>query len=601
MVRLILLDCYQDEPACLGVPPYISPRIRYAAGAARELGLETDYMTIDTLRSYAGPLLKGKDAGPKESTGDELRRSEFRNRFISRTDLTLVVVYAGVVIPGKYLRATPASFREITNIPGTIRKLLGKNGDNVRIVLCGPVARFDLVSSAGKRWETILCQQYDLIAAETPVNVIQNELGDGKGTCRDVTEEADLYGVPGAGIVRRHPDFPDPIICEIETYQGCVRYRSGGCAFCSQSRYGKPRFREQDNIIREMSALAGEGITRFRLGGQSCFYSYGTEELGKSERPRPEPSAVISLLRGIRDTIKNIDVLHIDNVNPAILAEHPVEAGEITRAIVRYCTPGNVAALGLESADPAVYSENNLNSTVEEALAAIDIINRYGRERGENGMPAFLPGINLLGGLKGESPATYQLNFEFLKEVAERDLLLRRINIRGVTAHGYGRAKGRMVAAFRRFRRRVREEIDPVMLSRVVPPGTVLRRVYTEMRDGKTTFGRQVGTYPILVGIPYKVPLGIYIDVALTEHSGRSVTGIETPFPVNRSTLRALSSIPGIGKKRAARIATARPVRGPEDLARALDDERLVGDIEDMTGGIDYTVNDEKKYMSRAR
>jgi hypothetical protein len=40
--------------------------------------------------------------------------------------------------------------------------------------------------------------------------------------------------------VTKHPDFPHPLIAEIETYTGCVRYVNGGCLFCLEPREGKP-------------------------------------------------------------------------------------------------------------------------------------------------------------------------------------------------------------------------------------------------------------------------------------------------------------------------------------------------------------------------
>ena len=63
-------------------------------------------------------------------------------------------------------------------------------------------------------------------------------------------------------------------------------------------------------------------------------------------------------------------------------------------------------------------------------LKAIEIINEHGSQRGANGIPVFLPGLNFLGGLKDETPATYELNYQFLESVVAKGLLLRRINIR---------------------------------------------------------------------------------------------------------------------------------------------------------------------------
>ncbi len=586
MTRILLLDCYQDEPACLGVPPYLSPRIRYAAGITKKLGLDITYMTIDQLRAGARPLLK------KEATKKNEKMSQWFFKFINgkknTKEISIVIVYAGVIIPGKYLRATPPSKKELSAIPETIRMLShSSRGMPEEIILCGPLARFDMVSADGKKWEYILKKSYDDVVPDTPASLLLKLFGHRKQM--DITEEADRYGALGSYIVRSHPDFPDPLICEIESYQGCVRFRTGGCKFCSQSKYGRPIFRKPNDIIREMESLAREGITRFRLGGQSCFYSYGTEELGENEIPKPSPHQVSGLLSGIRTRIKNIEVLHIDNVNPAVVAGYPKESTMITKAIVKYCTPGNVAAMGLESADPEVYNKNNLNSTPEEALGAIRLINRYGNLRGNNGMPTFLPGINFLGGLNGETEDTYRQNLEFLMKLVREKLLARRINIRMVTAHGYGTISKRMRSNYIKFRNSVRNEIDPILLERVVPKGTILNRVFLEKHDGKNTFGRQVGTYPVLVGFSYSLPLGCFIDAAVISHSARSVTAVESPFPVNTCSLRALSSLPGIGKKRAGRIAVARPITGKVHLASVLADTSLAEEIEKTVGGINYS------------
>ena len=55
---------------------------------------------------------------------------------------------------------------------------------------------------------------------------------------------------------------------------------------------------------------------------------------------------------------------------------------------------------------------------------------------------------------------------------------------------------------FKQYKREVREEIDNPMLQRVAPVGTLLPDVHLEYHQEGTTFGRQLGTYPLLVGIP---------------------------------------------------------------------------------------------------
>jgi len=125
---------------------------------------------------------------------------------------------------------------------------------------------------------------------------------------------------------------------------------------------------------------------------------------------------------------------------------------------------------------------------------------------------------------------------------------------------------------FRRFKEKVRSEIDHEMLRRVIPEATILADVYMELRDGKTTFGRQVGTYGLLVGVPYELPLDRFVDLKVTGHGQRSITAVEYPFDVNRASLRAITALPGIGAKRAARIVRARPFGSLGEFVGALDD-----------------------------
>ena len=120
---------------------------------------------------------------------------------------------------------------------------------------------------------------------------------------------------------------------------------------------------------------------------------------------------------------------------------------------------------------------------------------------------------------------------------------------------------------------------------RMVPIGTVLKDVYMEIHDGNITFGRQPGSYPLLVGIPYQVELNRSYDVMITDWGYRSVTGITYPFDINSMPMSSLSALPGIGKKRAAALALKRPFTDFEDLGRAIDDPKV---IEGLKGFIEF-------------
>jgi radical SAM superfamily enzyme with C-terminal helix-hairpin-helix motif len=184
-----------------------------------------------------------------------------------------------------------------------------------------------------------------------------------------------------------------------------------------------------------------------------------------------------------------------------------------------------------------------------------------------------LPGINFISGLEGETKETFEHNFQFLEKVLDSGLLLRRINIRQVLEVRGKFPVRKHYREFRRFKEKVREEIDGPMLERLVPKKTVLKDVYMELGKGKTTFGRQIGSYPLLVGIPYETELNKFLDVIIVDHGRRSITGIEHPLDVNSASLDALASIPGIGSKRATRIFRSRPISSRDDFKSSLDDE----------------------------
>jgi radical SAM superfamily enzyme with C-terminal helix-hairpin-helix motif len=206
---------------------------------------------------------------------------------------------------------------------------------------------------------------------------------------------------------------------------------------------------------------------------------------------------------------------------------------EITKAIVKYCSEGNVAAFGVESFDPEVVKQNNLNSDPETAYEAGRILNKFGSERGKNGMPKFLPGINLLYGLIGESKETNSHNLSWLKRFIDEGLLIRRINIRQVDIFEgtklFKTVGNKFIKKNKKYywkwRNQIRQEIDNPMLQKLVPVGTVLKDVYMEIHDGKTTFGRQIGTYPLIVGIKGKLKLKKFYDIKITGYMLRSVIG----------------------------------------------------------------------------
>jgi len=530
-MRALVLDGYTDEPACLGVPPYVSPYARLAFGALADAGAQTDYATID----------------------------QWRSGTIKTEKYDLLALIRNISVPGKYLRGMPASDRELAQIATSFR--------GTRIVSLG----IHPTKLTGH-----LADNFDHVSAGDLDATLNDFVSTGALEDRRRThDEWNRWLLKGADVCRMHPDHGGQLIAEVQMYRGCVRYISGGCSFCTEPLLGEVSFREPDEILNEVVALAGAGVRNLRLGAQSCVYCYMSTEVGKSETPRPNPAAVEKLLEGVREQA-NPDVFHLDNANPAVIAEHPEESRVITTAIARYCTSGNVLAFGLESADPRVAKANNLNATPEQTLEAIRLVNEIGSVRGPTGLPLVLPGINFVCGLRGESKETNRLNIQFLRRVLSERLMLRRINIRQVIPSREEFPGVVSRADFERFKRAVRTEIDSPMLEMLVPEGTVLRSVFAEVREGGRTFGRQVGTYPLLVSIPYPVDIGRRVDVAVIGRGMRSVTGIAHPTDVNAATLSMLEAVPGIGKRRAMAIVRNRPFHEPDDLWRLFEEPKAL-------------------------
>ena len=540
--KALVLDGYTDEPACLGVPPYISPYVRLVYGAIGECGLEVSYATIDQWRSGGVQL--------------------------ERFDLLMAIRH--VAVPGKYLRGMPASDRELASIGD------GFAGDSVVSLGAANEVKAPTIGHAFGHVTKGDPDAFvnDLLSGNAPIGRMRTD------------DEWSRWLFEGAAVCTMHPDHGGPLIAEMQMYRGCVRYGSGGCRFCIEPLQGEPRFRPPEDIVAEAVALSKAGVRNIRLGAQTCVYSYMARGIGDTETPAPNVDAVTRVLRGVRESARPT-VFHLDNANPAVIAAHPVESKEITMAIAEHCTSGNVLALGLESADPLVAEANNLNATPEDTLEAVRIINRVGGGRGPNGMPLVLPGVNFLCGLRGETKETYALNAAFMHDLLSQGLLLRRTNIRQVIPVRGEHPGVRYKAEFSRFKRAMREKVDTPMLGRVIPDGTVMTAVYTELREGGRTFGRQVGTYPILVGLPYPFEVERWVDVYITGRGPKSVTAIVHPTPVNSSTLSMLEAVPGIGRRRAMAIARARP------LGRMGDLERILGGGADTAAAMNLLTIDE--------
>ncbi len=518
--KLLIVDGYNDEPGGLGVPPYVDVYPRYIAGAAwaASKDVAVHYVVVDEFRSSSSWLA---------------RASQYDT----------VIFIAGVVVPGKYIGGEPARAEELASWASLIEGPLK--------VLVGPAARWGMGPEGGRQAyppSYFRGRGFDVLVTGDPEEYVYDLVayGEERASPQRIREDysnVDRFAVLGARIVRFHPNYGKNLIAELETYRGCARWVSGGCSFCVEPLRGRPIQRGPESIAREVEALYLEGVRNFRLGRQADILVYGSPGLGSEEWPRPYPEALRKLLHGIRSAAPGLEVLHIDNVNPGTIARYPDESVEAMKVIVEYHTSGDVAALGIESVDPKVIKLNNLKVTMEEALAAVELINRIGSARGPSGLPELLPGINFILGLPGETKETYRLNREFLEEIMRRRLMVRRVNVRRLLALSAVRVFRmrwgvRDEGAARSFMRFVRQVFDRTMLSMVVPRGTRLRSLWIEeCRPEGYCYARQVGSYPLMTVIKGMYPRLCYLPEVVVEgvSSSRSVEVRPLSEPVSFS------------------------------------------------------------------
>ena len=122
----IILDCYTDEPAGLGVPPYLGTYPRYLFGKLKSEDNQVYYFTIDDLRLFLKYNNKKPETRLHEKTNIKIHNltknsQNFKEIFESADEIYVVL---GVHVPGKYLTAVPATIHEINIL---LKELLKKN------------------------------------------------------------------------------------------------------------------------------------------------------------------------------------------------------------------------------------------------------------------------------------------------------------------------------------------------------------------------------------------------------------------------------------------------------------------------------------------
>lgn len=478
MKHYLILDFYVDEPACFGVPPFVSPYVRYTYGALKyaDLDCDIDYLTVD----------------------------EFRLQKLNLSiPYTYVFLIAGVTVPGRYLGGKIGSLAEVY-------AFLSQNSKQ-KVIIGGPIK---FVSKEHRerikehRMANLCLGDIEHSAYNIAKFPISNGVNHTTNFDFRIKRDYNLiyhFAIHGAEILQKHFRFPY-LINEIETYQGCTR--DVYCSFCTEAFYGRPIFRPLEHILDEVEALYANGAEYFRLGRQADLYTYMANMKDfKNTFPRPVPSFIGALYRGIRERAPNLKMLHLDNVNPGLISTFPKESEQITQVISECNTAMDTAAMGMETADPEVLAKNDLKASAVEVKFAVHMVHQNGSVR-ENGLPKLTAGLNFISGLPGESQKTFEMNYYFLKSLLDEGIFLRRINLRQVwtfertkLAHIQKNEKNyeqsKLKEKFIYYRNRIRREIDHPMLKKAFPLGTVISNVIIEKSLPNGYLARPLGSYPI--------------------------------------------------------------------------------------------------------
>lgn len=536
-MKSIILDGYVDEPACFGVPPYISPYVRYCAGVLFRHGYDVDYATCDQWRATRG------------ETDERVAQAD------------IVVVIMGLTVPGRYRGGSPLTMRELEVLSDIRRR--------GTMILGGPI-RNGYALRGGQTARCAFPDGIDHIATGDPEAALDCYCRTGEwraGAMRDYRLLREIAPL-GALVVRQHLSYPN-VIAEMEISRGCDR-TDGHCSFCTEGHGNRYDERDTADVAEEIAALHNAGVKSFRLGRCSNILAYGAERTPAGFRP--SAPRLRELYAAIRHAAPNLNVLHTDNCNPATIARFPDESRAALAAIASLNTEGDGLSLGIESLDPAVGAKNSLKVSFDEALLAVRIINEVGNvrrtDRGAPTLPALLPGLNFLFGLAGETRESAEWNKKFLQTLLDENLAVRRINIRRAMLFD-GAPLARQLADsppttkdrdYQKWKAWVRSEVDPIMLARVAPNGTAIRDVIAEERAGHVIFGRPLGSYPPLIGIVSDaLRPGDKACVAVTDRGSRSLTGVVRPLDINDCSRAELTALPGIGRARADFLISRRP------------------------------------------
>jgi radical SAM superfamily enzyme with C-terminal helix-hairpin-helix motif len=393
--NVVILDCYTDEPSGYGVRPYLGTHQINLSQALAYIGIEHKFLTIDDLR-----FVRKKNSALE--IFNVTRNCKDASSILRRADIVYIIW--GCFVQYEYFSCVPARASELVEL------LDGIKASKILFYVLG--AKADLPSEFK---HSKLNKIVDFISFDNPYRYVLE--GSSKRSKIEsnysVLDKIAEFEVP---IIYQ---LKNPVIAEIETASGCD---FASCSFCIEAnRKTKVSFRDYRAIVKQVKSLYNVGVRNFRLGRQPNFYFF----------ERYDPHKIELLLSGIRQACPEIETLHIDNVNPLSVLDQ--KGQEITKVIAKYCTSGNIAAFGIESFDNKVREGNKIRGDATQVLKAIEIINRFGRDKCSDGFFLYLPGINLIHGLPGQNRKSHKRNLQFLEKILKEGLHTGRLYYRKLT------------------------------------------------------------------------------------------------------------------------------------------------------------------------
>ncbi len=499
MSYAVIIDCYTDEPSGLGVPPYLSVHSRYIAGVLKNQNIKYYYLTIDDLR-YAN----GEDHFDNSYNKRIINKTKNANNVVNILKNAInIYVVMGCFVKYEYVSAEPPTFAEVENLLNIFcskktNKLLfySLGGSELTRENIKRTVPSDLFN------ETIFGNTYNYFLGETIHKFKPNY------------DKLRQIAIDSSSVLQQ---IDRPVIIEIETATGCNR--NPGCTFCIEGMRGLPlQFREKEDIIDEIKSLYDSGASYFRLGRQPNFYAYKNCDTKEIE----------ALFKGIWSACPNIKTLHIDNVSPHNVNTY--EGEKITKIVAKYTTSGNITPFGIESFDPIVREKCNLNGSLEDIHKSITIINKYGKGRGQNGLPKLLPGINIIYGLDGQNENTLKHNLENLKKILNSGNLVRRVFVRKLTSpygEQFDNYNDEDLKEFNTWSKTIEKDFIVPMLKKVFPIGLEISDLRMEMYKDGNSILRQMGTCPVRVVIlNKKLKLDEFYKVKVVGYIGnRTIIG----------------------------------------------------------------------------